>query len=74
MIGVLLARLGEKGVEVQYETSVKQLVRGPRGPVTGVIVEDTAGNAMKVEAKAVIIATGGYANHKEWLKRYTGVM
>jgi len=73
MIEVLLARLGEKGVEVQYETSVKQLVREPDGPVTGVIVEDKAGNARKVETKAVIIATGGYANHKEWLKRYTGL-
>jgi fumarate reductase flavoprotein subunit len=73
MIDVLLARLGEGGIGIRYETKVKELVREGEGPVAGVIVEDREGRTTKVEAKAVIIATGGYANHKELLKRYTGL-
>lgn len=72
MMKVLVANAIKKGVEIHYETSVKRLVREGNGPVTGVIVEDKAGKTTKVEAKAVIIATGGYANNKEWIKKYTG--
>jgi fumarate reductase flavoprotein subunit len=73
MMKVLLARAADKGVEVRYQTRVKQLVREGSGPVTGVIVEDSEGRETKVAATAVIIATGGYANDKELLKQYTGL-
>ncbi|MBN3056676.1 FAD-dependent oxidoreductase [Pectobacterium brasiliense] len=40
------------------------------GKVTGVIAQDSDGNTVQIDAKAVIIATGGYANNKEMLQKY----
>ncbi len=73
MMDVLVARAGERGVEIRYQAAVKHLVRESGGAVGGVIVEDKEGRKTTVEAKAVIIASGGYANDKELLKRYTGL-
>jgi fumarate reductase flavoprotein subunit len=73
MIRVLLKRAAEKGIEIQYRTAVKQLIRKEGGPVTGVVVEDRKGWQTEVAARAVIIATGGYANDRELLKKYTGL-
>ncbi len=73
MIKVLLERAAEKGIEIQYRTAVKQLIRQDAGPVTGVIVEDPDGRQTEVMARSVIIATGGYANDRELLKKYTGL-
>jgi fumarate reductase flavoprotein subunit len=72
MINVLVANAVKKGIEVRYETTVKRLLREGNGPVLGAVVEDKTGKQMKVEAKAVIIATGGYPNNKEWIKKYSG--
>jgi fumarate reductase flavoprotein subunit len=73
MMDVLLARAGERGVEIRYQAAVKHIVREAGGSVAGVIVEDKEGRKTTVEAKAVIIATGGYANNQELLKQYTGL-
>jgi fumarate reductase flavoprotein subunit len=71
-INVLVVNAVKKGVEVRYEATVRHLLREGNGPVTGVVVEDKAGKQFKVEAKAVIIATGGYPNNKDWIKKYSG--
>jgi len=73
MINVLLARLTEKGVEIRYQMKVNELLREGNGPVRGIVAEDKERRPSRVEAKAVIIATGGYANDKELLKKYTGL-
>ena len=39
--------------------------------VAGVVVERD-GEEIRVPAKAVFIASGGYANSKEWIKKYAG--
>jgi fumarate reductase flavoprotein subunit len=71
LLKVLVEKLKEKGAEIRLETPVKKLfMNGDR--IGGVIVEDKSGKTMQVTAKAVIIATGGYANNKEMIKKYTG--
>ncbi|MFC1986015.1 FAD-dependent oxidoreductase [Chloroflexota bacterium] len=61
----------EKGVEIRLSTPVKKIVKdGER--VTGVITEDQAGETIQVNAKAVIIASGGYVSNKETVKKYGG--
>jgi fumarate reductase flavoprotein subunit len=66
----LTLKAREKGVDIRLAAPVKNIVRqGER--ITGVTVE-TDGQKVTVSAGAVIIASGGYANHKEWLKKYTG--
>ncbi|MFC1819642.1 FAD-dependent oxidoreductase [Thermodesulfobacteriota bacterium] len=71
MIKALLARAKEKGVEIRLSTTLREIIM-ERDVIGGVIVEDKTGNIERVSAKTVIIATGGYANNKEWIKKYTG--
>jgi fumarate reductase flavoprotein subunit len=71
MVKALVAKAKQRGVKIHLETPVKKVVKdGER--IGGVIVEDTSGKTMQVNAKAVIIATGGYANNKEMINKYTG--
>jgi fumarate reductase flavoprotein subunit len=70
MIKTLVARAEERGVEIRKAAEVKKIIReGDR--ITGVITEEE-GKQAPVNAGAVIIASGGYANNKEWIKKYSG--
>jgi fumarate reductase flavoprotein subunit len=40
--------------------------------VTGVLARDENGEEIRIAAKAVIIATGGFAGNKEWVRKYLG--
>ncbi len=73
MIKVLLGRCREKGVELRCRVAVKRLLRDGEGSVAGVVVQEGPRGEVTVPAKAVVIATGGYANSGELLKRYTGL-
>ena len=70
MIKTLASRAKEKGVDFWLTTPAKKLIK-EGGKITGVIAgeDDTE---VQINAKAVIVATGGYANNKEWIKKYTG--
>jgi fumarate reductase flavoprotein subunit len=70
VIKALTTRAKEKGVDIRLATPVKRIIKqGDR--IKGVIAE-VDGEEIQVGAKAVIIASGGYANNKEWIKKYTG--
>ena len=70
IVKALATRAKEMGVTIKPATPVKQILRvGDR--INGVIVEEN-GEEVQVAAKAVIIASGGYANNKEWIKKYSG--
>jgi fumarate reductase flavoprotein subunit len=60
----------EKGVQILFETpATKILKEGDR--VVGVVGNDKSGNTVQVNAKAVIVATGGFGNNPEMIKKYT---
>lgn len=70
VIKVLATRARELGVVILPATPVKQIIKsGDR--IAGVIAEEDEED-VQVAAKAVIIASGGYANNKEWIKKYSG--
>ena len=70
VVKVLATRAKEKGVDIRLTTPVKKILKeGNR--IIGVIVEEDEEDK-QVTAKAVIIASGGYANNKEWVKKYSG--
>jgi fumarate reductase flavoprotein subunit len=71
LVQTLVNKVKEKGVEIHLDTSVKKIVLDA-DLVKGVIIEDTSGKIAQVDAKAVIIATGGFAANKEMLKKYSG--
>ncbi len=70
IVKALTDRARERGANILPATPVKQLAR-TGGRITGVIVEENEED-VPLKAKAVIIASGGYANNKEWIKKYTG--
>jgi fumarate reductase flavoprotein subunit len=61
----------EKGVAISVASPVKKILKGKRGP-SGVVVE-LDGKDTEVACRAVVIASGGYANNAEWIKKYTGL-
>jgi fumarate reductase flavoprotein subunit len=70
VIKALATRAKEKGVDIRFVTPAKRLIKqGDR--IIGVIIEED-GEEKEVRAKSVIIASGGYANNKEWIKKYSG--
>lgn len=56
----------ESGAEVLLNTAAKQLVMKD-GSVAGVLAEGEGGKIMKIEAPAVMLASGGYANNLNFL-------
>jgi fumarate reductase flavoprotein subunit len=71
VVKALATRAKEKAVDIRTATPVKKILRdGER--ITGVVAETETGEEIQVAAKAVMVASGGYANNKEWIKKYTG--
>jgi fumarate reductase flavoprotein subunit len=70
VVKALVTRAKDKGVIILPGTPVTGLLK-EGGRITGVVVDDD-GQEVQVAAKAVVIATGGFANNREWIKKYTG--
>jgi len=70
LIRALVVRSKEKGVEIYASNSVKKILKQD-GRIFGVIVEKDDAE-ISVRSKAVMIATGGYVNNREWIKKYMG--
>jgi fumarate reductase flavoprotein subunit len=69
-IKALVTRAKEKGIDLRAGTPVKSLMKAGNS-ITGVTFEAN-GEEVTMAAKAVIVASGGYANNKAWIKKYTG--
>ena len=70
-IKALTLRAKEQGVKIRLSAPVLKIVKQD-GRISGVVVE-IDGEGIQVACKAVIIATGGYANNKAWIKKYAGM-
>ena len=58
----------EKGGEIMWETTAKQLVQDEDGKVTGIIVQAKDGKYIQINAaKGVILSTGGYGGNPEMM-------
>jgi fumarate reductase flavoprotein subunit len=69
LVKILLKKCMDLGVQLFCETSAKRILTGKRGEVTGVLAI-RKDKEIKINAKSVIIATGGYSGNKELLKKY----
>ncbi|NLW08151.1 MAG: FAD-dependent oxidoreductase [Clostridia bacterium] len=67
---LLLRACVNAGVDIFTSTPAKQLLTSD-GAVVGVLALDSKGNAMKIGAKAVILATGGFGNNPDLVKKYS---
>ncbi len=60
------------GGEIIYNTAANELITNADGKVVGVKAVKADGSAVTVNAKAVILATGGYAQNREMMARIPG--
>jgi fumarate reductase flavoprotein subunit len=71
MIKIMTDRAKELGVKILLQAPAQKILKqGDR--ITGVIGEDKSGNPVQVNAKSVIIATGGFGDNPQMVKKYTG--
>jgi fumarate reductase flavoprotein subunit len=70
VVKALVMRNKEKGVDIKLEIPAVKILKKGDG-VEGVLVEED-GEETTVNARVIIIASGGYANNKEWIKKYAG--
>lgn len=68
---ILTRRAKELGVQFYLKTPVKKILKRG-GRIVGVIAQDDTGQEIRVKAKAVIVATGGFSDNNEMMKEYTG--
>jgi fumarate reductase flavoprotein subunit len=71
MMKTLTDRAKEMGVRILLQTPAKKILK-ERNRIVGVIAEDRSGEPVQANARTVIIATGGFGNNIEMIKKYTG--
>ncbi len=59
-----------KNVEIIFEMTAKELIKAEDGTITGVRAEDAEGNETIFNAKATILATGGFDRNEDLVKEY----
>jgi fumarate reductase flavoprotein subunit len=70
VVKALVTRAKEKSVDLRLGTPAKRILK-EGGRISAVLAEADSGD-IRVAAKAVVVASGGFANNKEWIKKYTG--
>ncbi|MBR1780744.1 MAG: FAD-binding protein [Oscillospiraceae bacterium] len=72
MIKKITEYANEIGVEIQFNTAVKEILTGSQGQVRGIIAVDSQGNEIECLCNAVIVATGGMGNNVDMIEQYMG--
>lgn len=70
VVKALSTKAKEKGVEFRPATPVNAILRDAGG-IRGVVIEQD-GEDVEIAARTVVIGTGGFANNKAWIKKYSG--
>jgi fumarate reductase flavoprotein subunit len=67
---LLLKAVQQAGVDIFTSTPAKKLIMKD-GAVIGVVAQDSAGNMMHIGARAVILASGGFGNNPDLVKKHS---
>ena len=70
LMGYLLERLNELGIDLVYDTRAIELVK-ENDKITGVVVEQ-ATEKVKINCSSVVLANGSFEANKEMRKKYIG--
>jgi len=71
MMKVLANRARELGVKIMLKTPAQKILK-KGGRIVGVVAEDSSGEEIRVKARAVIVAAGGFGDNPEMIRKYTG--
>ena len=69
VVQVLSKKLEEQNVEIMLETTAEKIIEKD-GTVTGIQATDKSGNSFNINAKAVILATGGFGANSQMVEKY----
>jgi len=70
LVKIMSENIKRKGGLILTKTPVRELLVNDERGVIGIVAKNAKGETVTVTAKAVIIATGGFASNKEMLKKY----
>lgn len=62
-----------EGVEIMLQTTAKKLLMNKANEITGLIAIDKDGNEITIEARAVVLATGGFDRSEDMKDQYAPV-
>lgn len=68
---VLTEKARELGAEIMLKTPAKKLLK-EGGRIVGVVAQDSSREEIQAKTRAVIVASGGFGDNPEWIKKYTG--
>jgi len=71
MMKILTEKAKALGVKIMLQTPVQKIIK-KEGRIVGVVAEDKSGEAVEASARAVIIATGGFGDSPQMIKKFTG--
>jgi fumarate reductase flavoprotein subunit len=71
MIRKLVTSAKELGIDVRMSTPGRKILKAG-GRITGIYAEDKDGNPLHIETKAVVVATAGFNDNPEMIKKYSG--
>lgn len=66
----LIKKIKELKIDLRVNSNVIKLLQNAQGEVTGVTVKDKDGKTYDIQAKKVIISTGGFGANFEMIKKY----
>ncbi|MCH4815797.1 MAG: FAD-binding protein [Saccharolobus sp.] len=72
VISALRKHAESMGVQILFNTTAWKLSLDDEGRINGVWVRDERGRSFKIEAKAIVLACGGFEGNYEMLQRYIG--
>lgn len=70
MIPILEDNLEAKGVDIVFNTRATEIITDESGKAVGVKAKDKDGREITVNAKAVILTTGGFGANMDMVKKY----
>lgn len=70
IVPVLEQNLTSRGIELLLRTTAEELILDSEGNVCGVKATDANGSVITVNAKAVVLATGGFGSNMEMVTKY----
>jgi fumarate reductase flavoprotein subunit len=71
LMRTMTSRAQKLGVQIFLKTPVTKIIK-ENNRIRGVVACNEKGEEIRADATAVIIATGGFCDNPEWLKKYTG--
>ncbi|ASA20006.1 flavocytochrome c [Paenibacillus donghaensis] len=70
IVVALKKKLQDEKIDVRLQTTATEIIKNEEGTVTGIKVKDKEGKESTIQAKAIILAAGGFGANLEMVTKY----